>query len=313
MQQELIDWLLAFNEPGLSYRVLTEWMGKAEDEPDVLALKASIAESETVKGLFAKMHPDGYWLQKDYKGFISGDGERYGSFGTTHFVLSYLSELGMDRNDERIEKAVDRYLNLQQEDGSWNGHFSCRYSYNVRTFVKIGFRDDLRVQRSINLMLSTEREDGGYLCDMHAGKYKTRETKSCVRGSNKALLAFADLPEYWQHPRVLQLVDYYLRREVLWSTKNPAEFVNKDLGILVFPIVWRSSLWEPIYALSKMGYGDHPNMQRAWEVLDSRLDEMGRVPLDFTPTQAPWKVGKRGEPNPWLTFYVQLAKKYRHQ
>jgi hypothetical protein len=160
-------------------------------------------------------------------------------------------------------------------------------------------------------MLSTEREDGGYLCDMHEGKYKTRETKSCIRGCAKAILAYAELPEYWQHPRCLQLVEYYLKRDVLWSTKKPDQFVNEDIPRAVFPIIWRSTFWEPIYALSKMGYGNHPRMQRAWQYLDSRLDEMGRLALDFTPVQATWKVGERGEPNPWLTLYVQLAKKYR--
>ena len=311
MKEELSHWLLGFDEPSLTYRVLTELLEKPVDNSLVVAAKAAIPDSLPVREILAKMHPDGYWLQKNYKGEILGEGERYGSFGTTHFVLSYLSELGMDRSDPRIEKAADRYLNLMLEDGSWNGHFSCRYTYNIRTFVKMGFRKDERVKKSIDLMLTTERDDGGYLCDMHEGKYKTRQTKSCVRGCAKAILAFSELPEFWQHPRCLQLVDYYLRREVLWSTKKPDQFVNKDMGTLVFPIIWRSSMWEPIFALSKMGYGNHPKMQRAWRMLESRLDEMGRALLDFTPTQAPWKVGKRGEPNPWLTLYVQLAKKYR--
>lgn len=312
MNNQVIEWLFGLDEPALTYRVLTELLGRAGEEPEVMAAKSAILTSEAVKGIFKKMHPDGYWLQKDYKGDLWGDGERYGPFGTTHFVLSYLSELGLGRGDPRIEKAVNRYLNLQQADGSWNQHLSCRFSYNVRTLIKMGYRDDPRVQRSINLMLETERQDGGYLCDLHEGKYKTREVKSCVRGSTKAILAFAELPEYWQHPRCLQLVDYFLKREVLWSSNNPQSFVSKDFGILNFPITWGSSLWEPIYALSKMGYGSHPKMQRAWEHLDSRKDEIGRVPLDFTPAQAPWKVGKRGEPNPWLTLYVQLADHFRN-
>ena len=34
-------------------------------------------------------------------------------------------------------------------------------------------------------------------------------------------------------------------------------------------------------------------------------------PLDFTPAQSPWKVGKKGEANAWVTFYVLLALKCR--
>ena len=32
--------------------------------------------------------------------------------------------------------------------------------------------------------------------------------------------------------------------------------------------------------------------------------------LDMTPAQSPWKVGKTGEPNKWVTFYCLLAPKY---
>jgi hypothetical protein len=309
---QVVTWLLAQSEPALSYRVYTEVLDKAAEDPVVIAAKSLIPESETVSSIFSAMHPDGYWLQKDYKGHWAGDGVAYGSFGTTHFVLGYLAELGMDRQDARIEKASDRYLNLQQEDGTWQNHQSCLYALNIRTFTKLGYRQDARLQRAIDFLLSVERPDGGYLCDMHEGKYKTRATKSCIRGCAKAILAFAELPEYWQHPACLRLVDYYLRREVLWRTKQPDRFVNGDMPRAVYPIIWRSSFWEPIYALSKMGYGAHPAMQRAWDFLETRMDEMGRLPLDFTPVQATWKVGNRGEPNPWLTLYAQLAKKYKH-
>ncbi len=38
---------------------------------------------------------------------------------------------------------------------------------------------------------------------------------------------------------------------------------------------------------------------------------MGFYPLDSTPAQSPWKVGRKGIANPWVTFYVLLAMKFR--
>ncbi|MCD4751748.1 MAG: hypothetical protein K8R40_01620 [Anaerolineaceae bacterium] len=311
MRYAAIDWLLSLKCAPITYRVKTELLDQSQDAPDVVEVKARIQYDPDIVGLFDRMHPDGYWLQKDYKGRIWGDGARYGSFGTTHFVLSYLSELGMDCSDPRIDKAAQRYLGLQLDDGSWGGHYSCRYTYNVRTFVKLGYRDEPGIQKTIDLMLNTNRKDGGYLCDIHEGKYKTRPTKSCIRGCTKALLAFAELPEYWNHPRCIELVDYFLRHEIIYSTKIPKTFINKDISRFAYPIHWRTSLWEPLYALSKMGYSKHPAMERAWHLLESRLDQMGRAPLDYTPAQCPWKTGKRGKINPWVTLYVLLAQKYR--
>lgn len=100
----------------------------------------------------------------------------------------------MERQDAHIKKAADRYLNLQQADGTWLNHQSCLYALTFRTFLKVG-------------------------------------------------------------------------------------------------------------------YGAYPAMQRAWTYLETRLVEMGRLLLDFTRAQATWKVGSRGEPNPWLTVYAQRAKK----
>jgi hypothetical protein len=60
-----------------------------------------------------------------------------------------------------------------------------------------------------------------------------------------------------------------------------------------------------------MGYGGDSRLKRAWEALESRADDSGRYSLDWTPAQCPWKVGKRGEPNKWVTLYCLLAKKYR--
>ena len=33
-------------------------------------------------------------------------------------------------------------------------------------------------------------------------------------------------------------------------------------------------------------------------------------PLEWSPTQSPGKVGRRGEPNSWVTFYAYLARKH---
>ena len=77
-----------------------------------------------------------------------------------------------------------------------------------------------------------------------------------------------------------------------------------------FPIAWRTNAWEILCALSRMGYGRDERLEDAWNVMESRCDAQGRYTLDMTPTQSPWKVGKPGEPNKWVTFYCLLAAKY---
>jgi len=312
INSDVIQWLLQDDEPSMKLRTLRELLDADDAMPEVRRAKSAILQSMPVRDLLEKMQPDGYWLQKNPRTKATvGDGVMYGSFGSTHFYLAYLAELGMDRTQPEVEKAADRYLNLQKPDGDWLNHYSCLLGYNIRTFVRLGYREDVRIKRSIDLMLQTIREDGGYLCDWHEGKYKTRQVKSCIRGSVKCLLAFAELPEYWDHPRCRQLVDYFLRRGGVYQSNHPGIFVNQDMQRFSFPITWRANLWEVLYALCKMGHGNDERLQSAWNVLESRADIEGRYQLDWTPTECPWKVGKSGEINKWITFYAMLAEKYK--
>ena len=66
---------------------------------------------------------------------------------------------------------------------------------------------------------------------------------------------------------------------------------------------------EILIPLSRMGYGGSRRLDRAWKFMDSKRDAYGRYVLDWTPPQCPWKVGKRNQPNKWLTFYSYLAHK----
>lgn len=305
----VIDWLLEPSDPSVRYRALTELLDMG-DTAEALEARRLIHESAPVKKVLGAMHPEGYWLQKNSRtGALIGDGVEYGSFATTHFCLSYCAEMGLSRTHPLVAKSAERYLSLQNDDGDWWYHLSCLYAYNIRTFVRLGYKEDERVQRAIKLMLNAERLDGGYLCDIHE-KPDKKPPKSCIRGSVKSLLAFSELPEYWHHERCLRLVEYFLKRNAIFKSRDHTRFVNDDMKRDSYPVIWRTNIFEILYALSKMGHGKDTRLEDAWDVLNSRADAESRFKLDWTPKQCPWKIGKEGEPNKWVTLYCLLAKKH---
>jgi hypothetical protein len=310
MNPETKNWLLNTKSPSLKYRLMTELLDIPITDNEAIKVKNEIINDSQVINILKKMHPEGYWFLKNSKTQkIVGDNVEYANFVTTHFCLSFLSELGLTKENQLVAKASERYLNLQKEDGDWHQHLSCLYGYNIRTFIKLGFRNDERLQKTINLMLETNRNDNGYLCDMHEKRSKRK--KSCIRGTAKVLLAFSELPEYWEHPRCKLLIDYFLDREAIYKTTDKKMFVSKDINVTSFPIGWQVNLWEILYSLSKMGFGNDERLERAWKVLETKLDKEGRIKLDWTHPQSLWKVGKQKQDNEWLTFYVLLAKKYK--
>lgn len=311
--ESVISWLLDPIDPSLRFRVSVELLDMPPNHSDLADCKRAIPSSKAVKCVLDLMHPGGYWLQKNpTTGQTVGDGVEYGSFATTHFCLSYLAELGMDCTNKQVAKAAERYLNLQQPDGDWYRHFSCLFGFNIVTFLRLGYRDDPRLYKAMTLLFNSIRPDNGYLCDLH--EVPSQRARSCIRGSTKALEAFAELGSaYSKHESCLRLANYFLEREGVYQRKAPEQTVNTDVHTLIFPFHWRAGLLQILLSLAKLGYGRDKRLRRAWNLLDSKADSQGRFPLEWSPSQSPWKVGKRGQANKWVTFYAYLAKKYRDQ
>jgi len=304
------DWLLEPENPSVRFHTLTALLGAPLDDLAVKQARAAIVESQAVQKIFARMPPDGYWLHRGY-----GAGVSYAMRSSTHFVLAYLDEWGLVRTDARVARAVERYLSLNGPDKpgpdphpwevapDYANRQSCLYAYNIRTFVKLGYRGDPRLQTRVDVLLDDWRADGGYLCIRPTFGPKT---KSCIRGAHKALMAFAELPELWDTARCKALVDYFLRRQVIYKSRRPGELIRGEVVATIFPFIISASLLEALYALSRMGYAEHPALADAWKQLEAKRDDQGRYLLDRS-LKATFNAGPDGQPNKWVTLYAYLA------
>ena len=307
---------LTHSDPSIRLLALRELADAGEDDPEVRRAKAEIPDTPGVRAVMKDMRPDGCWIQKDTRtGKEFGAGVEYGAYASTHYRLSYLAELGLDRSDPRIAVAGDRYLNLQSEDGDFWAHMSCLLGLNLRTFAKLGYRDDPRVLSSLELLLRTERPDSGFLCDMHekpdrgpSGRLIKRP-KSCFRGAAKVLSAFAQFPGHRAHRRVASLAEYFLRREGIFKNSAPAEYAVRDVAEPSFPFTWSADVVQVLYALASLGYGADPRLERAWRIQETLRDQDGFIPVSWVPSKSPWKPDKRGRRSDWITLYADIAVK----
>jgi len=311
----VLEWLLEPSDPSMRFRTLTELFDTQLTAQEVAREYELIYDSPAVNNIFQKMHPDGYWLRKKSgTREMVGAGVEYMSASTTHYCLAYLSELGLTREHPMIKKAADRYLGLQAEDGDWFWHLSCLQGFNIKTFLRFGYRDDEHLKKSVNLLIASSRFDGGFLCDMHEKRPGLKRPKSCIRGSTKALEAFAELGEdYWSLPACQNLCNYFLSRNGIYTMRDKTRLVNHDVSCLFFPFIYNAGLLQILYSLSKMGYGNDERLNTAWDLLEKKKLANGRYPLEKTPSQSPWKVGEVGQENKWITFYAYLALKYQEK
>jgi hypothetical protein len=305
--KKVLGWLLEPSNPSIRYRTLIELLNYSPNDSEIQLTYNEILNWEPVLKIKNAMQPDGYWHVKVEKGKIIGKDTEYRTFNTTHWVLGYLAEYGLTRKEEFINRASNRYLDLQKNDGDFWQHLSCLYGLNLHTFGKLGFESDPRIQKTIDLVTSSIRHDNGYLCDLHEGKkHNGSLIKSCFRGTLKVLFGLAEFPLTWTYPSVKALVDYFLNRELLFKRSIPNELVVKNAGALVFPFTYREGLLENLYPLLKMGYGNHPKIMRAWEHFEFKKLPDGKFPLEWNPMNIYLNPGKKGEANKWITFYAYL-------
>lgn len=311
--KKVLNWLLEPSNPSVRYRTLIELLNHSPNDPELQLAHNEIMHWKPIMKIKNAMHPDGYWEVKVDKGKIVGKDTAYRTFNTTHWVLGYLAEYGLTRKEEFINRASSRYLDLQKQDGDFWQHLSCLYGLNLHTFAKLGFESDPRIQKTVELAVSSIRHDKGYLCDLHEGKKrKGRSVKSCFRGTLKVLFGLAEFPATWSHPSVKAVVDYFLNRELLFQRSKPNQLVVENAGLLVFPFTYRAGLMEILHSLLKMGYGKHPKFMRAWDLFESKKQPDGRFQLEWSPSNKYLKPGTKGEANKWITFYAYLLYKLKN-
>jgi len=159
------------------------------------------------------------------------------------------------------------------------------------------------------VLLEECRHDGGYLCQRPSFH---ESTKSCVRGTTKALMAYACFPDLWHETSCRNLVDYFLNRGMIYRSDSPGTLIRDEMVLLNFPFLISVSMLELLYAMSKMGYGKHPAMDDLWQRLEERRDGEGLYPVDGYPACL-FTPGPKKKPNKWVTLYAYLSLQQRDQ
>lgn len=312
------EYFLRHADPSLRLLALRELEEAGPADPRVRVARAGAAGCPAAAAIKAAMNAEGWWPYKRPRSDATvGDGVEYYAYAHAHYRLSCLAELGLDRDDAAVAKAAERYLGFATPEGDfWEG-MSCLSGLNLRTFAKLGYRDDPRVRRVLAALLATDRPDGGTLCAKHekpaVGKSgrPLKRPKSCFRGSAKALHAFTYYPGLRAEPRVRALAEYFLAREGIFKMAAPEEYVTREVAAPAFPLTWGADVIQVLYALSALGFGDDPRLARSWHALDELQADDGFVRLAWTPPGIGWKPGTKGRADDWLTLYALIARRLR--
>jgi len=287
MNKEIVDWLLAEDNPGVRVRTLTGLCGFAKDHEEVRS--ACRVVTQTLPAAY-----DLSWV--NLKGQV------------LTYNLTALAESGLSYTDVSIEPAVNKLLSQPFDAG-------CGDLMALRALVMLGYGNDPRVKERLAQLRDVQLPDGGWLC-LHRVRKMKKTPKSCIRATMHGLLLAGELKKQRLSLNgSVPLVGYFLKRRLFYRTDNPAQLVLPDypgqrMTDVFFPIEYfRVGLPVLLDALAVLGAGHASELDEAWQLLESKRDQQDRISLEGTlPSNRVYLPKERvGKPSKWGTLYACLA------
>ena len=160
--------LLADRSPSLRKLVLTELLGRSQDDTEVQELEILQKEDPVISNLLSLQHEDGSWKNIDQASITPGDETR-----TTSLALVRLGFLGLKSEHPAVKRGVEYIFSKQRKDGTWplprayDGLSDPGYTMApLQTSIPLlgiaacGYATDDRAELAYEWLLSQRLEDG---------------------------------------------------------------------------------------------------------------------------------------------------------
>ncbi len=263
----VIDWLLEEDQPTVRYRTLTQILGMREDDEEVEAARAAIPRRGWAADILAMQDPAGWWVRAD---------RLYTpKYLSTNWMLLVLADLGMTREDPRIKKAADLWIErFAAADGGFgidskkSSHL-CTAGNTARALVQFGYADHPAVRASFGWFVKNASHLGGWSCFGSGRNLDSWEPMS----------AFAVYPrEKWTQAMaetVEKAGQFFLQRELQKQGDRYEPWYRFH-----YPSHYYYDLLVGLDFMTALGYGKDPRLKPAIEVLKKKRRPDGRWNLD---------------------------------
>ena len=321
LNEQVIEWLLAIDTPGVRYLVLRDLLDRSENDPELVDACEAAHTKGPIATILANRHADGYWVEP-------GPGYYPKYFGTVWSIIT-LAQLGTTaKADRRIEKACAYVLEhaltpLGQfsVSGMPSGTADCLQGNLCEALVSLEYQDP-RLQIAFEWMARSvtgegvaPRDDKQAALRYYAGKCGpgfacgANNMLPCGWGAVKVMLAFSKWPPENRTPmleRAIQRgVDFLFSVDPA-KADYPTGYSDKpsrNWWKFGFPVFYVADLLQNVEALVRLGYGHDPRLSNALNLICQKQDARGRWPLEYDYSGKTWvDFGPKKQPNPWITL-----------
>jgi hypothetical protein len=321
----VIDWLLEESNPPARWHALRLLLGRPDDDSDVVAAQRAIPDSPWARTVLAGQHADGWW--ENAKNLAEP------KFTGTMWRLETLADLGMPRGDERVDTAIELFMNKTELAGEGfcarqtppRVPHECGSGRMLFVFNHFGFGKDKRVNASVDWLLANQMLDGGWNCNHHP---KGRlQPDGAIRMDHACSL---DLP----HHKSSLFTTMAVLKGLATMAKPPKKVIARGVEFLLShrvhraqrsgraiyrwppPIVFPPQLHydglQPLRVLAMSGAKPDDRLAEALDYLEARRDDDGRWPADGPPMPPSRRADRTlllepPGPNKWITVHALYA------
>ncbi len=268
MSANVIDWLLEKNEPAVRYFTLVDLLDHKKNDREASTALSQIPRRGFAARLLKNQRKDGSWFSRS---------DLYlPKYNATNWRMIVLSDLGMDKRDERIRRGCEAFFDEwfkpdDKENVLRGGGELCISGNLARTLARCGYADDQRVKKLFDWIVEHQKEDGGWHCfPSNTG------TLDCWEG----LAAYAALPRQKWTRRIKRSAErgaeFYLERRLFREgSRRYAPWFRFH-----YPNHYYYDVLVGLDTITSIGYGGDKRLREATKILKSKRRADGRWNMD---------------------------------
>jgi len=305
MDKEVTDWLLA-GPAWLKYAVELQLLATKPDVQSVLPGSAIINIVHRLKDERAGIPA------------LRSRGASCEATGSACWHLFFLADIGLTASDLELSREIEEIFSLQLPDGAFitemgmESDYFCLSAIVLSSVARMGYRDDERLNKYLQLILDSQRLDSGWHCEEnYAIGHQLQNRQSCPMDNLNVLMLLGQYEEYRNDPRfngsIDLLLEHWERRDEKW---RPDGFgIGRRFMSLEYPAI-KYGILRVLDVLSLFPYAIGSKSFQSMLDFVHRKSSGGKYFAESTASAyAGFDFGQKSEPSRWITFLVNRIEK----
>ena len=262
-----LSWLLEPTEPSIHYSALVDLLEKDVSDRQVARAKENFGRRGWASKLL-RLQEEGTWWDNPSHCYIP-------KYNSCVWNLIVLADLGMTRDDMRIQSACEHFLKLHSVDsggfslrprgGQRFGPHVCLTGNMIRALAVFGYAQDARIRRAADWLLTQQLADGGWNCyTTSGGKVGSfKSTIAALWGLGQVLQETANHDWEVSRERACEL----LLKHRLFRSGTDGSPIMLDFTELHYPVHYHYDVLHALRVLTSFGIASDPRIDDAVNLL----------------------------------------------